>query len=71
MEKSKEANAKLEASLKEIEERHIAKIFKLLLKVERPKAMVVDFVKQLESRDTDLAAKKVRINELEAQFSEL
>ena len=58
--KHKEANAKLEASLKEIEEKRITKIVKLLLRGERAEIVVSESTKNLEEFDAELVSTKSR-----------
>ena len=69
--KEKEMGAKLEASLKEIEERRITEIAELLLRCEKAEAASSESSKKLEERDAELASARSRVAELEAQIGEL
>ena len=52
--KYKQANTKLEAFLKEIEERGLVEITNLLFKEEKTKAMTIEWVKKLKECDAKL-----------------
>ena len=69
--KQKELNAKLEASLKEIEERRLTEIAELLLRGEKVEAAATESAKKLEERDTKLASAKSRVAELEGHLGDL
>ena len=69
--KEKEMGAKLEASLKEIEERRMTELAELLLRCEKAEAASSELSKKLEERDAELASARSRVVEVETQMGEL
>ena len=69
--KQKEVNAKLEASLKEIKERRMTEIVKLLLRGEKVETTRAESVKKLKKHDTKLASAKSRVAKLEGHLGDL
>ena len=69
--KQKDVNAKLEASLKEIEERRMTEIAELLLRGEKVEAATAESTKKLKEHNTKLASAKLRVAELEGHLGDL